>query len=300
MEAVATTAWRSRPPEPAREPVPGPGDWVRRNLFRSRVGNGIVTIVAAPIVGYVVFRLSAGSSWCRSPGLARATLPCSWSARSPAELWRISVSLCAFIAWYGGVVAGVVPRTQVAAGPRAPPPPVSLPPAHRPTSPCGGARCCWASPCCCRYYLGWTVGAVVLGIIVCAVLLPAFCRRAAVRLTDGPGRRSGATSLWSPRPVAGVLCTGAGRHHAQRRPRRPDIGDRRSRWACCSPSVARPGAATESTSGGIVVGTRCAPADHVAPGFDPGEWVSWLLVVLIVLGSAGFNVGRHSTLPLVL
>src|SRR4029079_13356447 len=110
-------------PEPARPPRSGPRDWVRRNLFSS-VGNGIVTIVAAPIVGYVLFRLGWFVAVSGRWEIVQRNLALFMVGQYPRdELWRISVSLCA-IAGYSGVLAGVVHRRQVAAG-RAPPP-VSL------------------------------------------------------------------------------------------------------------------------------------------------------------------------------
>ena len=44
--------WRCRRRSPRRQPAAGPGDWVRRNLFRTSV-DGVVTVVAAIVVGYV-------------------------------------------------------------------------------------------------------------------------------------------------------------------------------------------------------------------------------------------------------
>jgi general L-amino acid transport system permease protein len=106
METLPTdAALEILPPEPARPPVAGPGDWVRRNLFRS-VGDGIVTVVAGLIVGYLVYRglryLFVTGRW----EIIRVNLRLFMVGRYPVdELWRVSVAL-ALIACFIGLVAG--------------------------------------------------------------------------------------------------------------------------------------------------------------------------------------------------
>jgi len=105
-------------PDPPRPPADGPADWLRRNLFRS-VGDTIVTVVAAVIVGYIVFRLGrfvlVSGRWT----IVRRNLALFMVGRYPRdELWRVGTAVCV-IAGYGGVLAGYVNRRQVEAG-RAP------------------------------------------------------------------------------------------------------------------------------------------------------------------------------------
>jgi len=113
------------PPEPPRPPAAGPGDWVRRNLFRSPA-DGVVTVVAAVVVGYVLFRLARYVLVTGRWDIVRVNLKLFMVGRYPPDqLWRIAVALAA-IALYGGLIAGFVRRRQddaQAAG-DAPPAPV--------------------------------------------------------------------------------------------------------------------------------------------------------------------------------
>ncbi len=115
METVASETMAILPPEPERPPAAGPGDWIRRNLFRS-VGDGIVTVAAALVVGFVLYRglryLFVTGRW----EIVRVNLRLFMVGRYPsAELWRISVAM-ALIALFGGVVAGFVGHRRVLSG----------------------------------------------------------------------------------------------------------------------------------------------------------------------------------------
>jgi general L-amino acid transport system permease protein len=102
-------------PEPERPPVAGPGDWIRRNLFRSPL-DGAVTVVSALILGYVLFRLARFAFVTGRWDIVRDNLKAFMVGRYPTdELWRISVAIV-LIAAYGGIVAGVIHRRQVRAG----------------------------------------------------------------------------------------------------------------------------------------------------------------------------------------
>ena len=61
LDPVLTETMAIPPPEPPRPPAAGPGDWVRRNLFRSPA-DAIVTIVSGLLVGYVAYRCCGSSS----------------------------------------------------------------------------------------------------------------------------------------------------------------------------------------------------------------------------------------------
>jgi general L-amino acid transport system permease protein len=112
------------PPEPPRPPSAGAGDWVRRNLFRS-VGDGVVTIVSGLVVGYVLYRLLRFVFVTGRWEIIRVNLKLFMVGRYPDdELWRIAVALAA-VALYGGLIAGLVARRQVAAGTAPPPVPLT-------------------------------------------------------------------------------------------------------------------------------------------------------------------------------
>jgi general L-amino acid transport system permease protein len=111
------------PPEPPRPPAAGPGDWLRRNLFRSRV-DAVVTVVAGVVVGYIAYRLVRFVFVTGRWEIIRVNLKLFMVGRYPSdELWRIVVGLAA-IALYGGLLAGLVAHRQAVAGTA--PPPVSL------------------------------------------------------------------------------------------------------------------------------------------------------------------------------
>ncbi|MBA3286810.1 MAG: amino acid ABC transporter permease [Acidimicrobiia bacterium] len=124
MQTFLTEDLAVPPPEPPRPPTAGPADWVRRNLFRS-VGDGVVTVVAAIVVGFVVFRFARFLFSTGRWEIVRTNLKLFMVGRYPAdELWRIVVALTA-VAFVGGLIAGFVARRHVVAGTVAPDQPVT-------------------------------------------------------------------------------------------------------------------------------------------------------------------------------
>jgi general L-amino acid transport system permease protein len=123
MDTVLTETMAIPPPEPPRPKAVGPGDWARRNLFRSK-GDTVVTVISAIVVAYVAFRLIRFVFVTGRWDVVRVNLTLFLVGRYPSdELWRISVGLVA-IALYGGLVAGLVAHRQALAGTA--PPPVPL------------------------------------------------------------------------------------------------------------------------------------------------------------------------------
>lgn len=120
-----TTTAAGPEPEPTGPPATGVVDWLRRNLFRS-VWDGIVTVVAGVIVGYIVYRLARYVGVTARWSVVRRNLTLFMVGRYPRdELWRIVVALLA-MAGYGGVLAGHIGRRQRLAGRG-----TDLPPARR-------------------------------------------------------------------------------------------------------------------------------------------------------------------------
>ena len=114
-DTVVTETMAVPPPEPERPPAAGPGDWVRRNLFRS-VGDGIVTVISGLVVLYLLFRalnyVFVTGRW----EIVQVNLRLFMVGRYPVdELWRIVVAL-SLIALFGGIVAGFVARRRVLTG----------------------------------------------------------------------------------------------------------------------------------------------------------------------------------------
>src|SRR5262245_7846884 len=123
MDSVLTETMAIPPPEPPRPPSAGPGDWVRRNLFRS-AGDTVVTVVAGLVAVYVAFRVVRFVFFTGRWDVVRDNLKLFMVGRYPNdELWRVAVGLVA-IALYGGLVAGLVAKRQAAAGTAPPPVPV--------------------------------------------------------------------------------------------------------------------------------------------------------------------------------
>jgi len=121
---VLTETMAVPPPEPEREPVAGPADWVRRNLFSS-VGNTILTVVSVPVVAFVVYRLARFAFDTGRWDIVRVNLRLFVVGRYPADqLWRIAVAVAA-IAGFLGLVAGFAAnRRRLAAPPDAVRPPM--------------------------------------------------------------------------------------------------------------------------------------------------------------------------------
>ena len=107
MDPVLTETMAVPPPEPERPPAAGPGDWVRRNLARSPV-DALVSLVAAVLVGYLLYRLFRYVFVTGRWEIVRVNLKLFMVGRYPLDdLWRISVVVVA-IGLYGGLVAGYV------------------------------------------------------------------------------------------------------------------------------------------------------------------------------------------------
>src|SRR5262245_22996712 len=103
------------PEEPGAEPARGPGDWISRNLFRTWI-DGIVTIIATIVLGYVAYRLLRFVFVTGRWEIIQRNLTLFMIGRYPRdELWRIGVGLCA-IAAYGGVLAGYIQRMRQLTG----------------------------------------------------------------------------------------------------------------------------------------------------------------------------------------
>lgn len=114
METLPTDAsLEILPPEPERPRAEGPGDWVRRNLFRS-VGDGIVTVLAGLVVAYIAYRLVRYVFVTGRWEIVRVNLRLFMVGRYPVdELWRVSVAVAA-VAFFVGLVAGfAIKRRQV-------------------------------------------------------------------------------------------------------------------------------------------------------------------------------------------
>lgn len=115
MQTVLTEEMAVPPPEPPRPPAAGPGDWLRRNLFRSP-GDTVVTVVAGAVVGYVAFRLARYVFVTGRWDIVRVNLKLFMVGRYPdGSLWRVGVAL-AVLAFGGGVIAGFVARRRVVTG----------------------------------------------------------------------------------------------------------------------------------------------------------------------------------------
>lgn len=114
-DTVLTETMVIPPPEPPPPPVAGPGDWARRNLFRSPV-DAVVTIVAGVIAGYIVYRLARFVFVTGRWDIVRVNLKLFMVGRYPDdELWRIGVVLTG-LALYGGLVAGFIAHRRIVTG----------------------------------------------------------------------------------------------------------------------------------------------------------------------------------------
>jgi general L-amino acid transport system permease protein len=286
-------------PEVAPPPATGPADWVRRNLLRSPV-DAVVTVVAAIVVGYVLFRLGrfivATGRWT----IVRRNLSLYLVGRFPRdELWRVGLTLCA-IAAYGGLLAGFVHRRQELAG--RPVPTGSLPRrlgdlAVRLWPLLLGVGLLLA--------LARTIGPWILVLLVIASALAGrvvggfLPRRSTVPLVVGGIALSVLLVL--------LLTDALGWD---------DWGGMMLNVVLAAAGIAlsfplgvllalgrQAGRRAESVAGGIAVAVFCALAPVlllVRRGFEPDDGFSWLFAaVAIALAIAGFRIGRRSTLPLV-
>ncbi len=114
-DTVFTETMAIPPPEPPRPPAAGPGDWARRNLFRSPI-DVVVTLVSGAVVGYVLYRLARYVFVTGRWDIVRVNLRLFLVGRYPVdELWRISLALVV-TAFMGGLVAGYVARRRVLTG----------------------------------------------------------------------------------------------------------------------------------------------------------------------------------------
>ena len=103
------------PPEPPPAPAAGAGDWARRNLFRTWF-DSVVTVVAAIVIGYVLYRLGRFVFVTGRWDIVQSNLTLFMVGRYPRdELWRIGVGLGA-IAAYGRILAGYVQRMRQITG----------------------------------------------------------------------------------------------------------------------------------------------------------------------------------------
>jgi general L-amino acid transport system permease protein len=299
MDPITADATIVLPPEPPPPPTAGPGDWIRRNLLRSPA-DAVVTVVAAVVVGYVLYRLGRFVVDTGRWTIVQRNLTTYLVGRFPrSELWRVGLALCAMAA-YGGLLAGFIHQRQVHAGR-----PVATGPLPKRLA--DVALRLWPLLLGVALLLSFTrtigpwllvllvlasgvVGrllggvlprrstlALVLGGIALSVLL-------VMLLTDAIGwdewggmmlnvvLAAAGISLSFPLGVLLALGRQAGRR-------------------------------ADSIGGGVAAAVFCAAAPAlllVRRGFEVGDGISWALAAAIVaVALAGFRLGRRSTLPLV-
>lgn len=274
-------------------------DWIRRNLFGS-AANTAVTVIAGPVVAYVLFRLVRFVFVSGRWEIVRSNLALYMVGQYPRdELWRISVALCA-VALYAGLLAGFVHRRQVAAGRAAPP----APPARRAAE---LASRLWPLVVGVAVLLSLTASAgpwlLTLGVVVAAaagrLAAPLLPVRSALAVVAGGVALAGGVAwlltrgapwdAWGGMMLNVVLAA---------------LGIGLSFPLGVLLALGRQaGRRTESIAGGAVVAALLGAIPLVLlvrRGFDPGRWMSWALLALVAaLAAAGFNVGRRTTLPLV-
>ncbi len=299
LDPILTESMALPPPEPPPEPAAGPGDWARRNLFRTWV-DGVVTVIAAMVIGYVAFRLARFVFVSGRWEIVQRNLTLFMVGRYPRDqLWRIGVGLCA-IAAYGGVLAGYVQQMRAITGRET----VVLPLRQR------------------LVQLIVRIWPLIVGVVVL------------LSLTTTPGPTV-LTALVVVSAIIGRLVGGL----ATRRWLLPMVavgivGPVLLIWFLSIPAPwkewegmmlnlflaaagialsfplgvllalgRRAGRKTDSLIGGIVVAVLLALPVIVLlvrRGIDVGDVMTWLLVGLaILLGLGGYRIGRTSTLPLV-
>ena len=116
METIVTETMAVPPPEPERPPAAGPGDWVRRNLFRSPGRRASSRSCRRPSSSTSSTGPFATWSSTGRWEIVRVNLKLFMVGRYPNdELWRISVAI-ALIAFFTALVAGFIGRRRVVTG----------------------------------------------------------------------------------------------------------------------------------------------------------------------------------------
>jgi general L-amino acid transport system permease protein len=299
LDPVLTETMALPPPEPPPEPAANARDWLHRNLFQSWF-DGVVTVIAAVVVGYVLFRLGRFVFVSGRWDIIRSNLTLFMVGRYPRdELWRIGLALCA-IAAYGGVLAGYVQRSRQITGRE-----VHLVP--------------W------RQRLGelfvrlWPF---ILGVVVLLALSETagpYVLTALVIASAVVGRLVGglATRRWLlPLAVVGILGPLALIWMLSNAAPWDEWEGMMLNLFLAVAGIGlsfplgvllalgrRAGRRTDSPVGGVVVSLALALPVLVVllrRGVDPGDMMTWLLVALTVLiALGGYRIGRTSTLPLV-
>ncbi len=299
LDPILTESMAVPPPEPPPEPAAGPGDWARRNLFRTWI-DGVITVIAAIVIGYVAFRLLRFVFVSGRWEIVRRNLTLFMVGRYPRdELWRIGVGLCA-IAAYGGVLAGYVQRMREITGRETPQEPVRQRLVHLAVriwplilgvavllsltttpGPTVLTVLVVVSAVIGRIVGGfstrsWLLPLVVVGIVGPVVLIWLLSRAAPWNEWEGMMLNLflAAAGIGLSFPLGVLLALGR-----------------------------RAGRRTDSPIGGIVVALVLSLPVLVVlvrRGIDVTDLVTWVLVVLaVVLAVAGFRIGRVSTLPLI-
>jgi general L-amino acid transport system permease protein len=299
LDPILTESMAVPPPEPPPEPARSAGDWVRRNLFRTWI-DGVVTVIAAIVIGYIAFRLLRFVFVSGRWEVVQRNLTLFMVGRYPRdELWRIGVGLCA-IASYGGVLAGYVQRMREITGREIAPEQVRQRLIH----------------------LAVRIWPLILGVVVLLSLtttpgptvLTVFLVVSAIigRIVGGL-----ATRRWLlPLVVVGIVGPVVLIWFLSRAAPWDEWEGMMLNLFLAAAGIGlsfplgvllalgrRAGRRTDSPIGGTVVAAVLALPVLVVlvrRGIDVGDVMTWLLVALTVgLGLAGFHIGRVSTLPLV-
>jgi general L-amino acid transport system permease protein len=290
------------PQEDEWVPAAGPWDWVRRNLFRSWI-DGIVTVVAAFVIAYVVYRAGKFVFVSGRWEVVRRNLALFMVGPNyPREqLWRVGVGLC-LIAGYGGIVAGYVYRRRIVTGRED----QRRPSVVRRVGDLDVRL--WPLLLGLVVLLGLTttpgptvvVVLVVASAIVGRIVGGCLVRRIWLGAIVAVGVVGPFLLLWfltRPAPVSewggmmlNVFLAAAG------------IGLSFPLGVLLALGR-RAGRRTESRAGGIVVALLLSVPVVVLlvrRGVDPEDVMTWvLLAVAVLLGVGGYRIGRTSTLPLV-
>jgi general L-amino acid transport system permease protein len=299
LDPVLTETMALPPPEPPPEPAANAREWLRRNLFQSWF-DSVVTVIAAIVVGYVLFRLGRFVFVTGRWDIIRTNLTLFMVGRYPRdELWRIGLGLCA-IAAYGGVLAGYVQRVREITGRET----RSVPWRRRLVELLGRL---WP----------FIVGVVVL--LALSETIGPYVLTALVIASAVVGRLVGglATRRWLlPLVVVGILGPIALVWMLSNAAPWDEWEGMMLNLFLAVAGIGlsfplgvllalgrRAGRRTDSPVGGVVVALALAVPVIVLllrRGVDPGDMTTWLLVGLaILLGLGGYRIGRTSTLPLV-